>query len=109
MTIFKKRFKEHKKNKLLKIKFRQRLTAKEALNHDFFWTRPHPSESLKCLETSKEQKVKCLETSHKQKCLETSKEHKQKRLEISHKLKYEETSKEHNYSCLQQDNKQLKV
>ena len=109
MILFKNNFKINNKRKLLKIKFRQRLTAKEALNHDFFWTRPHPSESLKCLETSKEQKLKCLETSHKQKRVETSKEHKQKCLEISHKPKCKEFLNEHNHSCLQQDNQQLKV
>ena len=37
--------------------FRQRLNADEALNHDFFWTYPLPSESLKCLETLKEHKL----------------------------------------------------
>ena len=64
MTLFKKSFKEHKINKLLKIKFRQRLTAKEALNHDFFWTHPKPSESLKCLEISEEHKLDNLQQNH---------------------------------------------
>ena len=103
MTSFKQSFKEHKKNKLLKIKFRQRLTAEEALNHDFLWTNPLPSESMKCLKTSKEHKMQRLEISekHKLKCLETSEEHKLKCLEASHKQKSLEISKEHKQKRLE--------
>jgi len=51
-------------DKLLCLDPKKRLDADEALNHDFMWNEPLPSDKLKCLETLKEHNFEYLQQNH---------------------------------------------